>query len=201
MFFEALKRVTSIGIRHAGKVYTPEGFVHLLRMQFRDPYLKFYTGYNKQIKRGHWTIKAEYRPDDDENGNPSIHVLFEFPPNERRCYINKHRWGLIGFQVADILTHEYLHQYYCRGRNYRYGRGYRQAGLGNYRESWQDYLGCEDEILAHGFNVASEMIVFERKMEQTKVYRLYAKHFKHDPYVLLKLKKQVVKYIKRLERS
>ena len=62
----------------------------------------------------------------------------------------------------------------------------------------QDYLGCEDEIQAHAFNVASEMIVYSRDMSQTKVYRLYRKNFRQDRKVMLQLEKYVNKYIKRL---
>ena len=65
----------------------------------------------------------------------------------------------------------------------------------------KDYLGCEDEIIAHGFNVASEMVVYDREMEKTKTYKLYRKHFRQDLKVMLQLKKQTNKYLKRLELS
>jgi hypothetical protein len=107
----------------------------------------------------------------------------------------------MGFHVADVVTHEYIHQYHCRQRGYQHGPGYRSKRNLRYAESMQDYLGCEDEILAHAFNVASEMVVYGKEMTRTKVYRTYRRHFKDDPYILFKLSKQVVKYIKRLERS
>lgn len=105
----------------------------------------------------------------------------------------------MSFHIADIVTHEYLHRYYCRRRGYLHGKGYRSYTTERYNETMQDYLGCEDEILAHGFNVASEMVVYGRRMEKTFVYQLYKKHFKRDPKVLLQLKKQANKYINRLE--
>jgi len=65
----------------------------------------------------------------------------------------------------------------------------------------RDYLGCEDEILAYAFNVASEMVVYNRPMESTKVYKLYLRYFRKDRKVMLQLQKQADKYIKRLEQA
>jgi len=201
MFFESLERLRTIAVRHRGKRYTPEGLTHLIRMQFRDPGLRFITERSDDVEKGSWTIKGEYRPYDDEQGDPSIYITLVYPAQERLCHIDRHRWDNMGFHIADVVTHEYLHQYYCRQRGYRYGRGYKTARLTRYQESMKDYLGCEDEILAHGFNVASEMVVYDRLMEQTKTWRLYQKHFRHDRKVMLQLKKQADKYLKRLELS
>jgi hypothetical protein len=199
MFFQALDRVRSIGQRHAGKQYTPEGFTHLLRMQFRDPLLVFATERDSAIPIHEWRIKGEYRPYDDEQGDPCIYINLCYPAKQKYCVIDMQQWDNIGFHIADVVTHEYLHQYHCRRRGYRYGRGYRTKNLTpRYTETMQDYLGCEDEILAHAFNVASEMVVYQRKIESTQTYRLYRRHFRQDPKVLLQLKQQVVKYIKQL---
>ena len=199
MFFDALERLRSIAVRHRGKRYTPEGMTHLIRMQFRDPGLRFTTERDDNVAAGEWSIKGEYRLYEDEQGNPSIHIALVYPTRERVCYIDRHKWEDMGFHIADIVTHEYIHQYYCRGRGYRYGRGYRTARLLRYQETMKDYLGCEDEILAHGFNVASEMVVYDRSMEETRTWQLYKKHFKQDPKVLLQLKKHANKYLNRLE--
>ena len=199
MFFEALERLRSIAVRHSGKTYTPEGLTHLIRMQFRDPLLRFTTERADNIEIGQWSIKGEYRLYDDEQGDPCIHIALVYHVDEKYCFVDLHDWDSMGFHIADIVTHEYVHKFYCRGRGYRYGRGYRTARLTRYQESMQDYLGCEDEILAHGFNVASEMVVYDRAMEKTQTWRLYKKHFKRDPKVLLQLKKHANKYLKRLE--
>ena len=199
MFFDALERLRNIAVRHRGKRYSPEGMTHLIRMQFRDPGLRFTTERSDDVEMGQWSIKGEYRLYDDEQGDPSIHIALVYPTRERVCHIDRHRWDDMGFHIADIVTHEYIHQYYCRGRGYRYGRGYKTARLLRYQETMRDYLGCEDEILAHGFNVASEMVVYDRAMEETRTWRLYKKHFKRDPKVLLQLQKHANKYLKRLE--
>ena len=198
MFFEALERIQSIAQRHAGKRYTPEGITHLIRMQFRDPQLKFETERRANMKPGCFLIRGEYRPQDDEWDDPCITIVLTFPQRERVRHIDRTDWDNFGFHVADVVTHEYLHQYYCRRRGYQYGRGYRAKTTLRYSESMQDYLGCEDEILAHAFNVASEMVVYKRTMERTDVYRVYKKHFRQDRKVMLQLEKQVAKYIKRL---
>jgi hypothetical protein len=201
MFFEALERLRSIAVRHSGKRYTPEGLTHLIRMQFRDPKLVFNTERDSRVERGNFWIKGEYRPHEDSQDEPCIYITLTYPSKERVTHIDRTDWQSMGFHVADVVTHEYIHQYYCRQRGYRHGRGYRAKTTLRYSESMQDYLGCEDEILAHAFNVASEMIVYNRKMERTVTYRNYKKHFRQDPKVVVQLKKQADKYINRWERS
>ena len=201
MFFKALDRIRSIAVRHSGKQYTPEGLTHLIRMHFRDPNLVFNTERDSRVEHGNFWIKGEYRPADDENEDACIYITLTYPEQEKITYIDKTDWESMGFHVADVVTHEYLHQYYCRKRGYRHGSGYRAKTTLRYSESMQDYLGCEDEILAHAFNVASEMVVYNRPMEKTKTYKIYKKYFRQDLKVMLQLKKQADKYIKRLELS
>ena len=105
----------------------------------------------------------------------------------------------MGFHIADVVVHEYIHLHYCRKRGYRHGRGYRAKTTLRYLETMQDYLGCEDEILAHAFNVASEMVVYDRRMERTATYRNYRKYFRQDKKVMLQLRRQADKYLKLLE--
>jgi len=201
MFFETLRRIRSIATRHSGKTYTPEGLTHLIRMQFRDPQLRFQTRRDRRVARGNFWIGGEYRCVEDEHDEPCITITLTFPAKENACDIDRHDWDSMGFHIADVVTHEYLHQWYSRQRGYRNGPGYRDRQNLRYSETMQDYLGCEDEIQAHAFNVCSEMLVYKRPMERTKTYRLYQRHFRHDPKVVLKLKRQAVKYIKRWEQS
>ena len=201
MFFEALERLRSIASRHTGKQYTPEGLTHLIRMQFRDSKLVFTTERDIGVEPDNFWIKGEYWPSDDENDLPCIYITLTYPKQKHTARVDQIDWDSMGFHIADVVTHEYLHQYYCRRRGYRHGRGYRNRLNNRYNETMQDYLGCEDEILAHAFNVASEMVVYGRAMERTKTYRLYQRHFKQDRAVILQLKKQVDKYINRLELS
>jgi hypothetical protein len=168
-------------------------------MQFRDPKLVFNTERDSRVEKSNFWIKGEYRPADDEQDEPCIYITLTYPHRTQVCHIDQTDWESMGFHVADVLTHEYLHQYYCRQRGYRHGRGYRAKTTLRYSETMQDYLGCEDEILAHGFNVASEMVVYSRPMERTKTWRLYQKHFRQDRKVMLQLKKHTNKYLKRLE--
>lgn len=201
MFFKALERIKSIPERHKGKTFTPEQFTHLIRMQFRDPQLRFTCQRDPDLTRKNFTILGEYRPHEDSQGEPCVYITLNFSPGCRQVTFKNYDWETMSFHLADIITHEYLHQYYCRRRGFKHGRGYRDRLNSRYNETMQDYLGCEDEILAHGFNVASEMIVYGRAMERTKTYRLYQRHFKQDSKVILQLKKQADKYIKRLELS
>jgi hypothetical protein len=200
MFFESLQRIKSIATRHSGKTYTPKGLTHLIRCQFQDSKLKFYTFKNEKIKTGQWWIGGAYDLVDDQDDKPCIHIFMSYNPRQKQFKIDDLDWNNFAFHVADVVTHEYLHQYYCRKRDYQFGRGYRTARMGDYDRNMQDYLGCEDELLAYGFSCAAEMIVYNRPFEKTRVHRLYKKHFRQDPKVVLQLKKQSSKYIKQLER-
>jgi hypothetical protein len=201
MFFKALERIRNIAVKHSGKKYTPEGLTHLIRMQFRDPKLVFTTERDSRVEKNNFWIKGEYRPHEDSQDESCIYITLTYPTKQKIAYINQTDWDNMGFHVADVVTHEYIHQYYCRQRGYRHGRGYRTKLNSRYGESMQDYLGCEDEILAHAFNIASEMVVYNRAMTKTAVYKLYRRHFRQDRKVMLQLEKQVNKYINRLELS
>lgn len=199
MFFEAFRRVYSIKERHRGKKYTPGSFTKLLRSQFRDPQLRFTTHRDKFAKSGDILIGGEYHPLDDEDGETCVFLNFYYDNSNSKIDIDRVDWYKMAFYIADSITHEYLHQYYIRKRNFRMGRGYRTHNMRNYADSWQDYLGCEDEILAFGFSAAAESVAFGKTIEKTKVYKRYERCFRHDPKVLTKLKKQAVKYLKALE--
>jgi len=201
MFFPALERIKSLATRHSSRTFTPEQFTHLIRMQFRDRQLRFVCQRNQELTRKDFWIAGEYRPHEDSQDEACIFITLTFSPRCRKISFNDYDWSAMSFHLADIVTHEYLHQYYCRRRGYRHGPGYRSRTNHRYNETMRDYLGCEDEILAHAFNVASEMVVYNRAMTKTNVYRIYRKYFRQDRKVMLQLQKQVTKYINRLERS
>lgn len=201
MFFLALERIKSIPLRHKGKTFTPEQLTHLIRMQFCDSRLRFTTERSNNVAMKNFWINGEYRPYEDSQDEPCVFITLTFSTLEDASSVHKWDWENLSFHIADVVTHEYLHQYYCRLRGYRHGRGYRTTTNRNYNETMQDYLGCEDEILAHAFNVASEMVVYKKKMTSTAVWKIYRKYFRQDRKVMLQLQKQVTKYINRLERS
>ena len=199
MFFQALERIKSLATRHSGRTFTPEQFTHLIRMQFRDRQLRFNCVRNTELTGKNFWINGEYRPHEDSQDEACVFITLTFSPRCRRVSFKNYDWAAMSFHLADIITHEYLHQYYCRKRGYRHGPGYRSRTNHRYTETMRDYLGCEDEILAHAFNVASEMVVYNRAMTKTNVYRIYRKYFRQDRKVMLQLQKQVNKYINRLE--
>lgn len=201
MFFQALERIKSLATRYSGRTFTPEQFTHLIRMQFRDPQLRFNCHRDRELTGRNFWIKGEYRPHEDEHNEPCVFITLVFSPRCRKISFTNYDWDTMSFHLADIVTHEYLHRYYCRRRGYRHGPGYRSRTNHRYNETMRDYLGCEDEILAHAFNVASEMVVYNRAMTKTSVYKLYRRYFRQDRKVMLQLQKQVNKYINRLELS
>jgi len=123
MFFPAFERIKSLATRHSGRTFTPEQFTHLLRMQFRDSRLRFSCQRDALMTKKNFYIHAEYRPYDDEDNKPCIYVNLIFNPRCRRVGIKDYDWDSMSFHIADTVTHEYLHQYYCRQRNFEFGRG------------------------------------------------------------------------------
>jgi len=198
MFFNTLERIRNLAVKHKAKSFTPEQFTHLLRMQFRDKQLRFACQRHSELPRKDFFIKGEYRPYEDSQDEPCIFMTLVFGKNCRKIQFKNYNWDSISFHLADTITHEYLHQYYLRKRNYRDGQSYQSTST---RDTIRNYFGCEDEILAYSFNVASEMVVYNTPMEKTRVYRLYKKYFRQDNNVMLQLTKQTNKYIKRLEQQ
>jgi hypothetical protein len=168
-------------------------------MQFCDSQLRFNCQRDRMLSKKNFWITGEYRPYSDEHDEPCIYMTLTFHPRCSRVTFKDYNWDDMSFHIADTITHEYLHRYYCRKRNFKFGRGYRTKKLLRYTETMKDYLGCEDEILAYAFNVASEMVVYKKHMVLTKTYRMYRRYFRQDRKVMLQLEKQTNKYIKQLE--
>jgi hypothetical protein len=202
MFFSTLERVKRIGTKHCGKSYSPEGFTRLIRSQIKDPNIKFYTRRSPYVPIGDFDLGAEYRPHEDEFNEPFIHVFLTYSTRQRKMKISSWNWDTLAFSFADVIVHEYVHQKHIRKRNFKYGLGYNGSKLdsGNYNDTMKNYLGCEDEILAYSFNVASEMAYYGTAIDKTRVVKLYRKVFRRDPNVVLKLKRHALKYIKQLEK-
>jgi len=200
MFFPTLERIKSIAVKHSGKSYTPQGLTKLIRSQFRDAQLKFYTQYDCRVAKYNILIGGEYTPHDDEDGEPCVHIHLTYT-NKKKISIDKINWEVMGFHIATTVTHEYVHQYHIRKRNYQFGRAYQQNNVSCLEENMQDYLGCEDELIAYGFNCAAEIVIWNKPYNQTATYKLYHKHFEKDSVTLEKLRKQTVTYLKRLKEQ
>jgi len=200
-FYACLARLQTVPVHHSQKKFTPDQFTRLLRRQFVDPRLRFHTRINPDIDRNTIGIFGEYRPYEDEDGEPCLHIYFDYPLARKKIDIKYYDWSTLAYHISDVIAHEYIHLYHCRRRGYRHGRGYRGKENLRYRESMQDYLGCEDEILAYSFNVATEVVVLGKDLAKTVNYRFYRRYFRHDRKIMLKLERYAVKYIKQLERA
>jgi len=159
MFFPAFERIKSLAIRHSGRTFTPERLTHLIRMQFRDPQLRFVCQRTDEVTASNFIIKGEYYPYEDSQDETCLYIGLAFSKKCRSVTFTNYDWESISFHLADTITHEYLHRYYIRKRGFAHGKAYRSS---TQRDSMKDYLGCEDEILAYAFNIASEMIVYNQ---------------------------------------
>ncbi|HET8688379.1 MAG TPA: hypothetical protein VFM18_17350 [Methanosarcina sp.] len=201
MFFNTLDRIRLISAKHSGKTYTPEALTKLIRSQFRDSALRFYTKKDARIAKHNILIGGEYVPHDDEDDEPCIHIHLTYSTKDKIISIDKVDWGTLGFHIANVITHEYIHRYHISKRNFKFGRSYKNDKISKFETTMQDYLGCQDEIIAYGFNCAAEIVVYNLSFENTKTYILYRKHFNEDHQVLKKLKKQTTQYLRQLKEE
>jgi hypothetical protein len=65
----------------------------------------------------------------------------------------------------------------------------------------QEYLGNEYEIEAYGFSIAAESSIKGLPFEECTMTKVYKETFDNDPTVIVKLRKQFVKYLERLGAS
>jgi hypothetical protein len=108
------------------------------------------------------------------------------------------------FDIAECIGHEFVHreQHKRKKKVYRY----RSQDTDAEKREDQQYMGSSDEIEAYGFSIAAELAELhncfeldETKLNEVLMYRVYSSTFDTDQSVVLKLQKQISKYLRRLE--
>lgn len=113
----------------------------------------------KEAKSGEIWIGGMYHSDYDRKGwSRFIEVQLAFPPEIDVMKITKYRFERICAVFADIVLHEIIHTRQFRARNFKPIPVYQSTAQYAKERKEQEYYGDRDEMGAHSFNMACDML-------------------------------------------
>ena len=113
----------------------------------------------KPVKPGEVWIGGAYHSYLDNLGNKRfIEVELVFPTAADTMKTSLYRWERICRLFADTVLHEIIHTRQYRARNFKDIPGYESTAYYAKDRAWQEYYGHRDEMGAHAFNLAQDMI-------------------------------------------
>jgi hypothetical protein len=114
---------------------------------------------HKPVKSGEVWIGGAYYSDDDKQGKKRfIEVELAFPTTADSMKTSLYRWERMCHLFADTVLHEIIHTRQYRARNFKDIPGYESTAYYAKDRAWQEYYGHRDEMGAHSFNIAQDMI-------------------------------------------
>ena len=114
---------------------------------------------HKPVKPGEVWIGGAYYSDDDKHGKKRfIEVEIAFPTSADTMKTSLYRWERMCTLFADTILHEIIHTRQYRARNFKDIPGYESTAYYAKDRAWQEYYGHRDEMGAHSFNLAQDMI-------------------------------------------
>ena len=100
-----------------------------------------------------------YHSDYDQKGySRFIEVQLAYPPDIDSMKVTNYRWSRICTVFADIVLHEIIHTRQFRARNFKAIPMYQSNAQYAKERKEQEYYGDRDEMGAHSFNMACDMI-------------------------------------------
>lgn len=113
----------------------------------------------KEAKGNEIWIGGMYHSDYDRKGYTRfIEVQLAFPPDSESMKLTNYRWSRICVVFADIILHEVIHTRQFRARNFKPIPIYQSNAEYAKDRRQQEYYGDRDEMGAHAFNLACDMI-------------------------------------------
>ena len=113
----------------------------------------------KPVKKGEIWVGGAYYSDYDRLGkNRFIEVELVFPTTANTMKTSTYRWERICSLFADTVLHEIIHCRQYRARNFKDLPGYESTAYYAKDRAIQEYYGHRDEMGAHSFNLAQDMI-------------------------------------------
>jgi len=121
--------------------------------------VKVTSSRHKPVKKGELWIGGAYHSYFDKAGNKRfIEVELAFPTTAETMKTSLYRWERICRLFADTVLHEIIHTRQYRARNFKDIPGYESTAYYAKDRAWQEYYGHRDEMGAHSFNLAQDMI-------------------------------------------
>lgn len=87
-----------------------------------------------------------------------IEVVLSYHPKDTEVKITEYRWRRICSLFADTILHEVIHMRQYRSRNFKDIPGYCSTAELRKQRADQEYYGHRDEMGAHAFNIACELL-------------------------------------------
>lgn len=94
----------------------------------------------------------------DRKGVPAIEVNFNYNPTDTKLKLTQYRFKRMAVRFADVVCHEMIHMRQFRARNFKAIPGYQSTAEYAKDRKKQEYYGDRDEMGAHAFNTACELI-------------------------------------------
>jgi hypothetical protein len=114
---------------------------------------------HKPVKKGEVWIGGAYYSDDDRQGKKRfIEVELAFPTTANTMKTSSYRWERMCTLFADTILHEIIHTRQYRARNFKDIPGFESTAYYAKDRREQEYYGHRDEMGAHSFNLAQDMI-------------------------------------------
>lgn len=113
----------------------------------------------KPVKPGEVWIGGAYHADLDSMGHKRfIEVELVFPTSANTMKTSSYRWERMCHLFADTILHEVIHTRQYRARNFKDIPGFESTAYYAKDRREQEYYGHRDEMGAHSFNLAQDMI-------------------------------------------
>ena len=121
--------------------------------------IKIRSHRHRPVKKGEVWIGGAYYSDDDKQGKKRfIEIELAFPTTADTMKTSLYRWERVCTLFADTILHEIIHIRQYRARNFKDIPGYESTAYYAKDRAWQEYYGHRDEMGAHSFNLAQDMI-------------------------------------------
>ena len=94
----------------------------------------------------------------DKKHKPAIEVNFNYNPNDHKLILTDYRFKRMAVRFSNVMLHEIIHQRQFRARNFKDIPGYQSTAEYAKERKKQEYYGDRDEMGAHAFNCACELV-------------------------------------------
>ena len=172
----------------------------LFRKHINIPRVRLFTHRHAGVDFDTVSIGGQHDPDED---SIDIHVIYH--PDQQHIEMTTLDWPRLSLDLAECIGHELVHRAQQQ-RKRRPSVKYRSHELDPQKKHDQEYLGSAEEIEAYGYSIAAELAAKHNcftldpiALNQIVMYGVYVNTFDNDESIVLKLHKQISKYLRRLE--
>jgi hypothetical protein len=204
MFVALLERLQVLE-RQSSRTVTTSELTDLLRKAVKIPQVRLYTSRSPGVDLDCVSIGGTYDYVLDAEDEPCVEISVIYNTAQQHIDTAKLDWPRVLLDLAECIGHEFVHREQHK-RKKRPSVRYHSKELDRHKKQEQEYLGSGEEIEAYGFSIAAEIAAIhkcftfdEAVANQVLMYKVYSGTFDTDQSVMLKLQRQISKYLRRLE--